>query len=145
MRLTYIQADSAPSGIQTLFQLVAPTNAHLILEAIILTPQGSTGATAAVLFDFGVQTTTGTSVGKTWVKRDPIDAETAQSSILADFSGEPGATTPIYQFGAHQQAPFEWRPPEPGNELIIRGGVRWGLRYLASPYVDIKWQVLVKE
>jgi hypothetical protein len=144
MELTFIQQDSAPTGVQTLFQIMPNANIQMVLEAIVIIPLGNTGATKPCQFDLSLQDTAGTATDRTWSKRYPQAAETAQGGLRTSFTVEPATSTAHYAFGTHQQAPIEWRPPEANNELLMQGGQRWGLRYVAE-FVAVQWQVFVRE
>jgi hypothetical protein len=122
----------------TICQFVAAANQRAVLQSVELSPLGSTGASAPLDFEVGVQTTAGDLSAGSFQATVPTPSETIQTSVIYKTSGdaEPAATTVLETFSLHQQATMRWYPQ--AGEIIIEGGTRLGLLYKSSTYVAMQ-------
>lgn len=138
-----VEADIAAT--KTVIQIEAPSNQRVKLLAVEIQPKGSTGATAPLLFDLAVQDGAGTSADGNALrkKREPEAVESIQSQLFISFSAEPSGNVPKDSFSLHQQSSRTWVPPD--GPVIIAGGDRLGLRYLATTQVACKYRLYLEE
>ena len=130
-----IAEEAVTTAAETLIQLVAPSNHRLkILEWGVFF-DGTSATDAPIIVDILRQSTAGTSASLTLVKWNDSDDETLQATALQDFSAEPTAGDILESKEVHPQSGYEKIYPL-GQELIVKGGGRIGLRVTAGANVN---------
>lgn len=130
-----IAEEAITTSAETLIQLVAPSNHRLkILEWGVFF-DGVTATDSPIIVDILRQTTAGTSSSLTLVKWNDSDDETLLASALQDFTAEPTAGDILESKEVHPQSGYEKIYPL-GQELIVKGGGRMGLRVTAGANVN---------
>lgn len=113
----------------TLVQFASASNHRALLHRVDIQLYGSTGASASIKFDVGVQNDIGglAADGTGFVKELPAASETVQTVVNTVPGGtEPTTTTVQQSFSLHQQNYRLWIPPT--GPIHIVGGTRLGIR-----------------
>lgn len=127
---------------RTLLQISAPTNQRVRIVGAEIGLGGSTPASPAVLFDWCIQNTAGTSSAATPQYQDRGIDETRLATLAKDFTTEPTLVATLIGFPIHQQGTYPWRPPFP---IIVKGAERVGLRYRSGNFVPVTFTVYIEE
>lgn len=132
------QAEAVTTGTaaKTLVQLVAPANQRIKVKEISISFNGISNTATPILVEIVRQTSAGTMSALTLRKADPDDSETIQSSALQNATVEPtdGGDVPMAEY-VHPQTGYTWQAPF-GEELVIPGGGRLGVRVTAGASVS---------
>lgn len=137
-----------PSGVSpfTLVQFAAAANHRALLHNIDVQVYGSTGASAPIWFDIGVQNDIGglAADGTGFVKELQGFAETVQTVVNTVPGGtEPTTTTVLEAFSVHQQSARLWIPPT--GPIPIVGGTRLGIRVRSAASFNVGLTVSIEE
>ena len=140
------QVDPSSVTPFTLFQFAAASNHRALMHNIDVQLYGSTGASAPIKFDMGLQNDIGglgaDSTG--FVKERGGFTETIQTVVNTVPGGtEPTTTTVLEVFSVHQQSARLWIPPT--GPIPIPGGTRFGLRIMSAAAFVIGVTVSIEE
>lgn len=134
----------AAATAETIIQLVAPANHRLkILEWGIFF-DGTSSTAEPVQVELLRQSTAGTASALTIVKWDDSYDETLQATAQQDFTAEPTAGDILEIKEIHPQTGYEKIYPL-GQEMIVKGGGRIGLRATAPATVNCRAYIKYEE
>jgi hypothetical protein len=131
----------------TIAQFLQGTNKRGLIHAVRLSPLGPTSATAPLYWLLGTQDGPGTSVSANndLIKVPPAFAQAIETTALKTFSGEPAASTPMFDaISVHQQSAFTWVPPL--GPVVMEAAERWALWYPAGQgAVTVRYEFHLEE
>lgn len=130
--------DEIASGtaLKTLLQVVAAANQRLAVTEISLSCKGTVSNAVPIKMEILRQTTAGTMSSLTPVKRNDSDDETLQVTAQHTATAEPTAGDVLKTEELHPQTGWTWMTA-PGEEILVGGGDRLGIRVTAAVTVDI--------
>lgn len=134
---TIVEQALGVATIETVLQLVAPTNQRVKLLSFGVFFDGTSVSAEPVQVDLQRQSTAGTSAANTPVKVDDSLAETLLTTARDAFTVEPAGTDVLWVGEVHPQASYVEIFPL-GQEFIIGGGDRLGIRCTAPAGVNAR-------
>lgn len=129
---------------RTALQLVAAANHAVRVLGFSATFDGVSPTGEPVLVELVRQTTAGTMSSLTPVKKDPGRDETLQTTAQHTATAEPTTTDVLDRKEVHPQSGYEKLFPL-GQEIIVPGGGRVGLRFTAPDAVNVVAQLDFEE
>ncbi len=123
--ITLITAET-----HTLIQLIAASNHRAVIKRVEISMNGITAADPPVLFELCIQTTAGTMSALSLIHKNPLDTETIQTTAqhTATTGTDPTTGNLIWGDYFHGQSGGVLAI----TDIIIPGGTRVGLRYVAG-------------
>lgn len=129
---------------ETVLQLAAPSNHRVKVLRWAVFFDGTSGSAAPVEVILVRQTTAGTMTALTPKKLDDSLSETLQTSAQHTATAEPTATDVVDMIEVHPQSGFEIIFPL-GQEVIIGGGDRLGIKCTAPAAVNVRAKMVFEE
>lgn len=128
---------------KTLAQLIAPANHRVKILGYGVYFDGTLSTNAPVQVELLRQTTAGTGTANTPRQLRPA-AETILCTANDNHSAEPTASDVLDVAEVHPQTGYEVRFP-PGQEPVVAGGARVGLRVNADNAVNVRGKIIFEE
>lgn len=133
--------------VQTLLQVVAPTNQRLKVKEISVAFKGTSNTASPILVEVLYQSSAGTGGNAlTLVKEDPDVQATIQSTAQYGpwSTTEPTAGAVVAREEVHPQTGFLWQAPF-GGEYKVPGGSRFAVRVTCPATVSCTARMRVEE
>jgi len=136
-------AIATGTSAKTILQIVAPADHRVALEEIGISFAGISATNPPVLVEIVRQSDAGTTSAATPVKKDDSLSETLLTTARHTATVEPTTGDVLKRFTVHPQTGVIWQA-RPGDEIIIGGGDRIGIRCTttttqnATVYVDFE-------
>ena len=136
--IAQISEQALAAGVlETLLQILAPTNIRLKIKSWGVFFDGIVVTEAPVQVELLRQTGAGTSSALTLVSLESAYAEIIQSSALQSFTAEPTAGSILASKEVHPQGGYEIIRPL-GDEIPVPGAGRVGIRATAPSAVNAR-------
>jgi len=123
------------TSVKTLIQIVAAANHRVAVTEVGIGFHGVTNTHEPILVELLRQTTAGTMSALTPVKKDASADETLQTTAQHTATAEPTAGDVLKSWPVHPQTGVIWQPPS-GDEILVPGGGRLGLRVTAANSIN---------
>jgi hypothetical protein len=129
---------------RTVLQVVAAANHRVLVEQISVSFDGISPTAEPVIVELLRQTTAGTMSALTPVKLSDAGSETIQTTAQHSATAEPTAGDVLWRVEIHPQTGIEKLFPL-GQEMIVAGGGRLGVRCTAPAAVNVVAGLVVNE
>jgi len=129
---------------KTILQVAAPTNQAIVIKEWSVSLDGTSPSAQPVLVELMRQTSAGTMTSLSNVKVPNVGSETIQTTSLHTATSEPSGSTVVAAEHVHPQGGYT-SVPRFGDEIVVRGGERLGMRVTAPANVDVVGRFVVEE
>lgn len=123
------------TSLKTMLQLVAASNHRVKVNEWSVGFAGLSSTQKPVLVELVRQTSAGTMSSATPEKLNASDDETLQTTAQKTATVEPAGTEVLESVLVHPQAGYTWQA-QLGNELLVGGGGRLGLRVTSDNDIE---------
>lgn len=141
----------APSGevtvstsVKTVISLIAAANHRVKIKGVEIFFKGTVATDAPAKVEFGRFSSDGTGSSGTVHYNNEDDSETIQTTTKTGYTAEPTYTSVFKTWEVHPQTGLVVYFP-PGEEIIVKGGNKAGIKVTAAATVICSVNLLIEE